>query len=241
MILNTTPPPNWGSDEITRYIDVARNNSIATFVHKVSAYSTVSGISTIFEKLNTDHRDPESINAVLFLLRAHSAYLASVSLGMSGQLCEAYAVMRLCIENALYGHYVHMNSDVMEVWLSRHESEDNMKKVRDVFTIKNVMGSFHDKDERMANAIQTLYERTIDMGGHPNERGLMQTLKIKKVEGNTEYTSDYLAGDGPPLDLCLKSVAQVGGGVLFIFRHIFPERFEQVDVNRTLEGLAQNL
>ena len=54
----------------------------------------------------------------LCLLRAHAAYFAAVRLSISGQVAEAYMVIRKCIENALYGFYLSKNPDDCQIFAS---------------------------------------------------------------------------------------------------------------------------
>jgi len=220
------PPPKWAADEITKYLDTARNNSFATFDNLRPEYQKLSEIDGVFRKLNENLQKSKDWFAGFFLLRSHSSYLTAVSLGMSGQVPEAYAILRLSLENALYGFYLSKNDASRETWLRRHDSEDNMKKVRSEFKVRTLINTLEAEDNAQVKVVKTLYDRTIDYGAHPNERALTQTLHITEGDDHIEIKSNYLTGDDPSLHLCLKTTAQIGVCVLDVFRLIFKERFD---------------
>lgn len=235
------PPPKWAADEITRYLDTARNNSFATFDNLRSEYQKLSEIDGVYRKLNENLQKTKDWFAALFLLRAHSSYLTAVSLGMSGQVPESYAILRLSLENALYGFYLSKNDALKETWLRRHDSQASKKKVRDDFKFGLLLGTIKTEDNAQANVVNTLYERTIDYGAHPNERALMQTLHITEDDDSIEFKSNYLTDDDPSLRLCLKTTAQIGVCVLDIFRLIYKERFDLLGLTEILKRLKQGL
>ena len=116
-----------------------------------------------------------------------------------------------------------------------------MNAVKREFTIRNVKDTLQEVDQRLFDIVEELYARTIDFGGHPNERALTQSLSVRKYKGRTKFEVSYLLGDSLFLDHSMKTVAQIGLGSLCVFRHIFEERFEILGINHEINELRQTL
>ena len=235
------PPSGWGGDEITKFLDRARINSYATFANLKPEYGKLSGIDATLRKLMDNLLNTKDWFAAFFLLRAHSSFLAAVRLGVSGQISETYAMLRLSLEQTLYGFYLSQNPASHETWLRRHDSDDHKEKVRNEFKIRSLLNTLKTSDETQAKIAETLYNQTIDYGAHPNERALMQTLQVDKSADRVEFKVIYLTEDGLPLRLCLKTTAQIGVCVLDVFRLVFKERFSLLGLTPVLEQLRKGL
>ena len=105
------PPPEWGTDELTKFLDVARSNSYATFHNLRDEYRRLAEIDGAFRKAVDGLFNTKDWFAAFFLLRAHSSFLGGVRLSISGQVPEGYACLRLALENALYGFYLYKNPE----------------------------------------------------------------------------------------------------------------------------------
>jgi hypothetical protein len=86
-----------------------------------------------------------------------------------------------------------------------------------------------------------LYDRTIQFGGHPNEKTVTQSLKMDITREQTRLDQIYLQGDGTILDHWIKTANQIGICVLKIFEHVHHERFEKMNVKARIEALSQGL
>jgi hypothetical protein len=234
-------PRGWGTDELTKLLDAARTNAYATFHNLPEEYRVLSAIDVAFRKAIDSLLNTEDWFAAFFLLKAHSSYFAGVRLSLGGQVSEAYACLRTCLENSLYGFYLSKNPGSTETWLCRHDSDAAKKKVKDEFKIRTLLNTLKTADSAEGNGTEVLYERTIDYGAHPNERALMQTLKMDKTADTVEFQVVYLTGDTPSLRLVLRTCAQVGVCALGIFRLIYRERFDLVGLSETLVTLRRGL
>ncbi len=220
---------------------MARLNAYATFDNLKNEYGRLSGIDAGLRKLIDNLTNTNDWFAAFFLLRAHSALLSAIQLVMSGQVHEAYATLRLAIEHTLYGFYLAKNPGSRETWLRRHDGEDGKKKVREEFKYRTLVDTLKAVDATEGAVAETLYERTIDYGAHPNEQALMQALQMNRGEDRIEFQVIYLSGDSLPLRLVLKTAAQVGVCTLGVFRLIYKERFDLLGLTETLHQLRQGL
>lgn len=229
------PPPGWGRDTLSEFIEMARRNAFATFVQGRPIWERLTRIDSLFRRAVDAMNNSRAWFAGFFLLRSHASYLGGVRLSVSGQLPEAYMVFRGCLENALYGLLVHEHPDLRSVWLRRHEDEASKQRVRDEFKIGRMLDLLETKDATTCGVVRSLYDRTIDYGAHPNEMALTSVLRQTENPDSVRFDVNYLSDASTlALPLCLKTNAQVGVCSLRIFRLVIPERF-------TILGLADDL
>lgn len=94
------------------------------------------------------------------------------------------------------------------------------------FTIRKVLDFLKSNDENLYTISNELYERTIDLGAHPNERAFFSVMKQKKDESKITFDSAYLIGNEPALQLGIKSSGQIGICAFLMFQKIYEKRFE---------------
>lgn len=234
-------PPNWADDVLSKFIQDTIDNTYATFHNIKPLYNRLKDIHTVFCKIVDNINNTPDWFPIFFLVRSHSAFLGAVRLALSGQVPEAYMVLRGCLENAFYGFYVLRKPESKETWLRRHDDEKSKKKVRKEFKISNLLDLLENEDDRLRDIASNLYERTIDYGGHPNERALLSVTTKIVDEHKTTFQSAYLIGNEPALELCLKSCSQIGVCSLSIFQMIYKERFDILGLSNALKVLKTGL
>jgi len=234
------PPPGWGRDLLTQFLDTARRNQFATFANKNSEVNDLISLDVMFTKLGADPVKPKLFAPMSFLLRAHSAYRAADGAVCAGQIYEAQALLRNCLEHAAYAHYVADEPTRYERWLNRHESVDIKKSLRTEFMLTKIIGVLAVASEELGSTFSKLYEQTIDYGAHPNERGVSLNSELVMKEGNERHFSAiFLQGNGPALDLGLKNAAQVGLLVLSIAALIDPARVQRLGIDQNLAEMLR--
>lgn len=235
------PPPNWEANEISKFFDAARLNEFATFANLKDEIGRLSDIDLAYRKAIDGVNHSKDWFAGFFILRSHSNFLAACRLCWSAQIPESYALLRSCLENALYGLYLAKNPESRETWLRRHDDATAKKKVKDEFKIVMLLGLAAAVDGKEGAVAKVLYERTIDFGAHPNELALMQTLKINESPDSIEFKSSYLDEDSVALRLALKTTAQVGVCTLSLFHAVYPERFNILGLTDLLDHVKVGL
>lgn len=234
-------PPNWGEDSLSEFIKVAYENSFASFVKLKPQYKRLKGIDRMYRVLVDNLHNTQEWFAGFFVLRTHSSFLGGARLTLSGQIAEAFMVMRGCLENALYGLYLSRHPDSRETWLRRHENEEVYKKVRNEFRIRRLLDFLEEVDIDIYQVTNTLYERTIDFGAHPNERALSSSLRITEEQQSVRFDLNYLTGNSTELHHALKTNAQVGVCALEILRNVYTERYNILGITDTLQTLKNGL
>jgi len=234
-------PTGWGDDSLSEFIEKAIHNTYASFDGLKDWYNRFKDIHLVFQHIANNLDRTNDWFASFFLYRSHAAFLAGVRLALSGQVPEAYMVFRGCIENALYGLYISKNSESIKTWLSRHDDKKSKDKVRSEFTIGKLLRFLENENPELFKITLSLYERTIDLGGHPNEQAFLSMIKMTRSESMIKFDSIYLMGNEPPLALCLKSCAQIGINALFVFQIIYKERFDILGLSDKLNMMKQGL
>jgi hypothetical protein len=160
---------------------------------------------------------------------------------MSGQLPDAFPSMRSCLEYPLYALHINLNPTVGEIWLRRHDDAHSLRAAQHEFKYSTVINTLRVRDDRLCLIVKRLYKRTIDFGGHPNERAVTGSMEITESEGGLQFQQIYLHQDSLSLDHGVKTTAQVGLGSLCIFRFLFKERFEILGLQPVIDRLRARL
>ena len=236
------PPPfpkGWGDDDLSSFIEMARNNTLATFQNLTSEYQLVRDIDSVFHGLATHLDNPPDQRVPFFVYLSHGAFRAAARLAMSGQLPPTYMTLRGCLEFGLYGHFIHCHPENFEVWTARGEDAASRKAVQKMFTASAVLGCLAEQSKHDGKVARALYDRCIDLGAHPNEGSLFSSLTVEETEEAVEFEVAYLHGHGVPLDLALKTLSQVGVCSLRMFRLVFPERFDLLGLGQRLDHVSK--
>lgn len=234
-------PPGWGGDLLTEFLDAARDNGYAAFVHLRSEYDLLSRLDALFRKAVEHLGNSPDWLPLLFLLRSHSAYLGAARLGLSGQLAESYPVLRAALESALYGLLIARHPEFAQIWLERDEGPRQREKVRRIFAAGRLLAALDEESRRVGSAVRDLYGRTLGYGGHPNQQALLQSLQLDREGTKLRLQLNYLTVESTAHQLCLRTVAQVGASVLEIFRLVFSERFDLVGLSDELRSATKGL
>jgi hypothetical protein len=234
-------PADWGQDPLSEFIETTRQNTIATFANLRPQYNRLCNIHLFYRDLIENLNNSPDWFSAFFVPRAHASYLGSVRFALSGQVFETYMVLRGCLENALYGLYFHRNPASRETWLRRSDDQKSKDRVRSEFTVGALLRCLASVDRETHRIAKQLYDQTIDYGAHPNEEALLAML-TKTSEGDSrKYLLNYLTGGALPFQLALKTTAQVGVCSLHIFRNVYRERFDILQLTERLRQLEVGL
>ena len=85
------------------------------------------------------------------------------------------------------------------VWANRHDNKKNKQACRNEFAAGKLLSFLEGVDKNIYSTIFELYERTIDLGGHPNEQSILSNLRRSETEESIRFDLVYLTTDGPTL------------------------------------------
>ena len=161
---------------------------------------------------------------------------------MAGQVHDAQALLRVCLEQGGYALYIGEDQERGKRWMGRHDTRTRSQqdKWKDEFTHGKVTRHITAWDADLGRVYTTLYDQTIDYGGHPNERGTTVNMTMEEIEdGWRRFNTVYLHGDGLFLDFALKTTAQVGICALRLAKVIYPLRVQATGVEFQLETISK--
>jgi hypothetical protein len=234
-------PPGWGTDELSKFWDEARSNQFATFMKKRPIYNRLVAIERAFAEVSKGWTNPQSEVSAMLFLRCHSAFRTAAGLAAAGQAVESYVVNRVALEFAAYSLHIFRQPDLAKVWLNRHQGEASMKAAKKAFSHNKVQATVTAANGHAGEQFESLYQRTIDFGGHPNERSVTGNMSVVEEADRRVLESIFLHGDRPALDWALTTTAECGLCALEILQGVFNARFELLGVNAAILALRKAL
>ncbi len=223
------PPPGWGEDRLTKFLDSVRENQFGTFANKIPETKAIIEIDEFFWRVIVEGTSRGYMNPdFLLLARAHSAYRVAAACAFSGQVAEVHSLCRLMLEQGGYAILISRNSELAEVWLKRDADPARVKREFTAGKIKEVLAA---SDTKLRDLFQGLYESTIQFGAHPNEMSVTGSIRIERQDDQEFLKIIYLHRDGVALMHSLQYVQTVGLCVLSIFKLIFRELFDYSGVS----------
>jgi hypothetical protein len=236
-----TLPRHWSDDSLSKFLENAFSNSLATFVRKPTEFQRLSRLDQAFFRIADNLNETRAVVASLLLMSSHSAFRSACGLAMSGSSTGTFPSLRQCLESSLYALHINQNQILGELWIHRYENDNSLKLVRKKFSYGKIKSTLKNNDQQLYTIISNLYERTIDFGGHPNERSITSSMTMTHDGQRTDFGLKYLNDDPLSLDHNMKSTAQVGLGSLCVFQHIFPERFQLLGIDTEIDQLRQSI
>jgi hypothetical protein len=224
-----------GEDVLTRFLQVVNSNQIANLANFPEPYSLMRRVNDCFSTAGKHLINPEPVTTGILFLRSQYAYKTTVGMALAGQLVEAFVMMRSSLEYAGYALVMFADPTLEDVFFGRHVDDAGMKAQKQKFQIREIEAIISTFDKKLAEIFKKLYDRAIDMGGHPNP---LAVCNAAQMESSGIRTLALSKEEAPLLD-AMKSTARVGLTALFIFQHIFKAKFELLGLRPELDSLRQ--
>ncbi len=241
-------PPDWGPDSLSsKYFKDAEYNDRATAANFPEVFELLKQVHACFEKIEEITSNDSGATRILsrfLLVRAHSTFLAACRLAMSGQIGEAQVLNRAAIEQAWYA--LHIAKDPAswtraEIWLRRNESADAKASCKAEFTVAKVRATHASRDAGNAQDLGELYDLTIDFGAHPNQMGVLSSIRRVEDAANVVYNVGILAPNTLGVMVAIRVTVAIAVGVFRVFRVIYPERFAIMVLDDEIAALGAAL
>ena len=231
-----SPPPNWGKDPVSKFIETSEKNTHASFVNMSREFELIVFFDELF-RLGIDCASQSKLwFQNFFFLKSHSAYLGAARLAASGETSELPMVLRGSIEWSLYGHFFQYHQDLAETWLNlgklRKEDPDVVYK----FSRKRLLKSLQDKSSILGQKTEKLYSYLIESGAHPNELSLSSSMSINQIKNNFSIENIYLSSNPDMIKTALLTTGKVGYCCLRIWEFLLKERFEITGITERLDN-----
>ena len=241
-------PPDWGADSLSsKYFKDAEYNDRATAANFPVVFDLLKRVHGCFERVEEITSNDSGATRILsrfLLVRAHSTFLAACRLTMSGQIGEAHVLNRAAIEQAWYALHIAKDPEPWkraEIWLRRNESADAKASCKAEFTVAKVRATHSSLDVGNAKDLSELYELTIDFGAHPNQMGVLGSIRRVEDAEKVVYNVGILAPNTLGVMAAIRMTIAIAIGVFRVFRVIYPERFAIVGLDGEIASLVAAL
>jgi hypothetical protein len=109
-----------------------------------------------------------------------------------------------------------------------------MEAARKAFSHRNLREAVIAANRGAGKRFEQLYQRTIDLG-------VTGTMPITDEHAHRTMLAIFLHGEGPALDVALKTTAQCAVCSLEILQAVFTAHFELLGVNAAMRALKKHL
>jgi len=136
--------PSWESDPLSTFLSDAQRNERVSALKMPDVYALLQRVHGVFQQVATitEKEHTASLLPARFLMaRAHAAWLGATRQGLSGQIVEAYPLIREVIEASWYA--LHMAKDPTpptraKIWLLRNDDAAAKARCKTEFSVANV-------------------------------------------------------------------------------------------------------
>jgi hypothetical protein len=231
------------ADDLMLFLGTVYNNQTVNPERFPEQYRFIQRVNDNFITAHQALVDPKPASSGVLCLRSEYAFKSAAGMALAGQAGEAFSVMRLCLEHAGYAARIFAEPPLEQVFLNRHVDDASKRTQREVFKISNIRQSIAGFDSSLADLFQKFYDRTIDLGAHPNPAGVFNMAKIEKPQPDVSggITALALTTDDLSLRHAMQHTAQVGLIALLIFGHIFNARFDALGIRNEIDSLKRYL
>jgi len=239
-------PPEWDNDPLSTFFKDAEYNDRVTALNYPKVFELLGRVHILFrqleEAIEKDNRQ-EHLVVRFLVVRSHSSFLAAIRLAMSGQMSEAFPLLRSVIETTWYALHIAKDPKVTErseIWLRRNDSEASKARCKSEFTVAKVKRTHEVLDAPTAKELHGIYENLIDFGAHPNQFGVMASMKKFESEKEIDFGVGILYPESLPVLFALRMAVGVAIGALKSFQLVFPERYTIVGIDLEVEKLISD-
>jgi len=187
--------------------------------------------------------DTKTLGPRILLARAYGAYIAATRLALSGQTLESYMAIRATIEIAWYALHMFADPDPPNrfmIWMGRHGDAAAKSRCQTEFQIENVRRTHATVDPAAEQILGGLYGETIDLGAHPNPRGVWGTVRHEETVDALTFEVDVFNADHERVASALSRVVGSAIGALATFYWIFPKQFGAASLPREISHLIRD-
>jgi hypothetical protein len=229
----------WGGEPLAQFFAAAWRNTVRSLTSEAQQYGVLAEIDGIYRQLITDEESNQDKRFLTtFLVRAHGAHLAAASLALSGQVAEAYVLMRASLETALKGLFIADSPERQQLWIGRNDNDEASGRASAMFNGPEPLANLQTVDAATAGVYQQLHDRTADRQFHANTLAVLSRDAPSGSQG-ADFTQKYFVLGDEVQRSCLRSVAQVGLCCLTIFYYAFPDRYRELELDVRVKQLRR--
>ena len=227
----------WSGDPLARCLAAAWRNTVHAFTAESQRYDALAEVDAVYRQLVGDAEVNSERVAATFLVRSHGSFLAATSLALSGQVAEAYVLMRSAMEAALHGLYIAGSPERQKQWLNRNDDPSSGQSAVDMLSEGAASAHLQELDAEAARVYEKLHSRTLQRAVHPNTYANLARVKPPGDDG--DFNREYFVCDDEVQRSCLRSAAQAGICSLSIFFFAFADRYRALQLGDRINQLRK--
>jgi hypothetical protein len=228
----------WAGNPLAQFLAAAWRNTVHSFSAETDHYRTLAEVDAVFRALVGDAGVNKDRVSAGFLVRAHAAWLTTASLGLSGQVAQAYSLMGSVLETALQGLFISGSPERQQLWLGRNDDDNAELRADTMLDMEAALTHLHELDPATANVYAKLQARAKDRGAHPNTYANLSRTASPGAEP-ADCKGEYFICDNDIQRACLRSTAQVGICLLSIFYYMFGDQYRELELGERINKLRQ--
>ncbi len=235
----SSPDLSSNPDNLLLFLEVVANNQRANAASHSADFALIRRVNVCLSTVGQKLINPQPVMCAVLFQRCQYAFKTAAALALAGQVVEAFVMMRSCLEYAGYALAIFKDPALEPVFTNRHVSQADMTAQKSAFRVSEIKVAIESFDSKLAELFQTFYDRAIDFGGHPNPHATFSTMQMPDPNPDNSFTMYAMVTDATNLRHAMKSVAQVGLTVLFIFQHIWKAKFELLGIRAEMSQLRR--
>ena len=122
-------------DNLIPFLELVAANQKANIANFPDPYQLIRRVNICFSKAGKNLINPKPVLAGLMLPRCEYAYKAAAGMALSGQVTEAFVMMRSCLEYAGYALTIFKDPMLQKVFMARHFSAEGMSAQKSTFQV----------------------------------------------------------------------------------------------------------
>lgn len=237
-------PETWGNDSLTSFLKKLECNSIASFVVLPICFDPLIRIDqSVIEKAHDIFQDiplSKNTSAQLFM-RSFSTYRAAVRLVVSGQLFEAYVLMRSLLESAVYAWVCCESEQHRQAWKTRAKGDPERISARKNFSWASLIKKLEVSNGQLSSQISQEYERLIDYGAHPNVEGVALSTELRRLNGSAVEMNTLFAHGREGILLGTLSLIRCMDYVIQLFFMVLGDRLIDLDLYLGIQNTCHSI
>jgi hypothetical protein len=130
-----------GQPEINAWVVIRPDNAVVVRIARSEkGQGTLTGLAQLVaeeleSKTGKNLINPKPVLAGVMLLRCQYTYKAAAVMALSGQVVEAFVMMRSCLEYAGYALTIFKNPMLQKVFMARHFSAEGTSAQKSTFQV----------------------------------------------------------------------------------------------------------
>ncbi|WP_431273459.1 hypothetical protein ACQ858_14840 [Variovorax ureilyticus] len=235
-------PERWRRDALTEFLGLTEEQvlaSVAGLPEWVDVliridHALVGRSEVLFHEVDAARRP-----SVQLFMRAFGTFRAACRLALSGQLFESTVLLRSIIESAVYAWKCARSDEHRVAWLGRADDEAGRKASRKLFAWSPLIQEVITEYPRFGPALSEAYEKSIDLGAHPNVEGIQLNSSVTP-KGDDKFEIQAIFMHGPDaVVLAVLELAKVMNLVYELMCTVVGERMRILGIDTQIQEEAK--